>query len=376
MLKILFYDTNFIPGLSRTIYLGKIKYWQKGGAKIGIVCTRDGESFYRQHLKNINFYTVDFRYKIRGAYSLIWEVLKVNFLALFLLPKIKGKFEIIYSASSVIDFVFLPWIIKNMERKIKWFVMVDNLVPPPQKRPGRFLRNLIPYLAFLLGNLLLKKADGIFVLATFLYDYYKNRGYKVIKTGKHYGVETKIFEGPISQNAPRFDALYVGRLHEAKGVFDLVEVVREVVKIKKDFTLGIMGDGEESVKKRLHDKIISDGLKDNIIFNGYVTGKLKGDIIRRAGFFLFLSYDEAGSHAVLEAIVNNKLVVAYNLPAYFSVYEKNIARGQMVFFKPKEFKSIADFIVNLDINKLTFSNKLKDYTWDKICQKEWEAFSA
>lgn len=374
MINLLFHDINFVPGLDRSIYLTKIKSWQKKGAKINIFCTKDGKFFYRKYLKNVDYYVLDFKYKIKGVYSLIWEVVKANFLALFLLKKIKGKFDVVYSASSVIDFIFIPWVIKMTDKKIKWFVMVDNLVPLPYQRPGSWFRNAIPYLSFLMGEFMLKKADGIFVLAAFLYRHYKDRGYRVIQTGVNYGIEAEIFTGSVSSKSPRFDALFVGRLHEAKGVFDLLEVVKEVVKIKKDFTLGIMGDGDEGLKKRLNDKIISYDLGKNIIFNGYVTGKLKGDLLRKAGFFLFLSYDEAGSHAVLEAIVNNKLVIAYDLPAYHSVYQKNIADGQMVLFKPREFKAIADFILSLDNKKMVFYNRIEDYTWDKICQKELECF--
>lgn len=369
-LRILIYDTNYMKGASRVIAFLKIKQWQKKGCRVTIICVKEGEEYYRSKLKNIDFILIDYTYKVSGALSLPWEFTKITVLTLINLKQMINKFDIVYSQSGIIDFLFTPWILTFFDKKIKWFVVVENTVPPPHKRPGPFLRKLIPYIAFLLGDQLLRKANGIFVLTPVLYNYYKSRGYKAIRTGEYYGIDTEIFKGLISKTTPYFDAVYTGRIHEAKGVFDLIEVVKEVVKTKKSFTLGIMGEGDESIKKRLQENIISYGLKNNIVFLGYVTGKRKGDILRKAGFFLFLSYDEAGSHAILEAIANNKFVIAYNLPVYKSVYKKNIANGQMAFFKLKEFKKIADFIISLGYKELTFSNKLEDYRWGPIVKNE------
>lgn len=381
MLRILFHDINFVPGLSRTIYLAKIKYWQKGGAKIGIVCTRDGENFFRQYLQDVNFYTLDFKYKITGVYSLIWEDIKANFLALFLLKKIKGKFDVVYSASSVIDFLFIPWVLKTVDkqsfsssRKIKWFVVVDNLVLPPGKRPGSWFKNFIPYLAFLLGNLMLKKADGVFVLTDFLRKYYQKKGIKnVVKTGKTHGIEKEIFQGPISPQTVKVNALYCGRLHIAKGLFDLVEVLKLVVKKKPNFRMGILGDGEENLKKEFYTKIKKEGLESNFCHFGYQTDKKKGDFFRLSDFFLFLSYDEGLPHAVTEALACNKIVVAYDLPIYHEVFAQYLKTRQMILFPQKNFQAIADFILKTNFSKLHFNNKLEDYSWEKLAENELEA---
>lgn len=369
-LKILIYDTNFAKHITRDILIMKLKYWQKNNCDITILCTKEGEKYYKTILENITFITLNYTYKLKSIYLLPWEFAQVTFYALFHLNSIINKFDIIYSQSSVIDFVFVPWIAKLLDKKMRWYVLVENIVPPPHKRPGPFLRNLIPYIAFLIVDQLLRSSNGLFVASIPLYDYYKTRKYNVVSIGEHYGIDQDIFKGAVSKSSPRFDAVYCGRLHEAKGVFDLVEVVREVVRVKNDFTLGIMGEGGESLKKRLKEKIISYGLVKNIVFNGYVKGKRKGDILRKAGFFLFLSYDEAGSHAVLEAIAINKIVVSYDLPVYHSVYKENIKNEQMVFFRLGQFKKIADFIISLGNKKFKFSNNIEDYKWDTILKNE------
>ncbi len=370
-MRILFHDINFIPGLSRTIYLTKIRYWQEKGAEIGICCTKDAEFFYKKCLKNVSFFPLDFKYKIRGVYSLIWQVVKINFLALLSLEKIRGKFDVVYSASSVIDFIFIPWVLKIMDGKIKWFVVVDNLVPPPSQRPGSWFRNTLPYLAFLLGELMLKKADGIFVATDFLRKHYRKRGIKnVIKTGKTLGIEKEIFEGPIRAGTIKTDALYCGRLHLAKGIFDLVDVVKLIVARKPSFRIGILGDGEERIKKDFYIRIKKEGLEKNFYHFGYQTGKKKGDILRLCGFFSFLSYDEGLPHAVVEALACNKVIVAYDLPIYHEVFAQYLKTRQMILFPEKDFYSIADFILKTNFSELHFDNKLEDFSWDKIAEAE------
>lgn len=369
-LRILIYDTNYMIGASRMIGLIKMKYWQQQGCIITILCSKEGEKFYKTKLKQITYIPIDYSYHMTGPLSVPREYAKINFIVLRNLKKLIGKFDVVYSQCAVIDFLFVPWILKFFDKKLKWFVMIDNLVPPPHKRPGPFLQKLIPYFSFLVGNQLLKKADTVFVVTDFLKNYYIKKGLRVIKTNDGYGIEIEIFTGKIAPGTPEFDALYCGRLHAAKGVFDLIEVVKSVVHKDKNFTLGILGTGDIAVKNVLEEKIQNYYLQKNVFLLGYKAGKEKGDIIRNAGFYLFLSYDEGCPHAVIEAFAMNKLVVAYDLPIYHEVFAQYIKTGQMILFKEQKFDEIANFILKLNIRKLAFKNKLNDYTWDTIVKNE------
>lgn len=371
--KILVYDTNFSPYITRDILVMKISYWLKNNCEVTIFCTNEGKKYYATVLQGIKYISFNYSYKSKNIYLRPFEFLQVSFFALFHTKKLLHTYDAMYSQSSIIDFLLVPWIITIIDKKVKWFVLVENIVPPPHMRPGPFLRNLIPYVAFLIGEQLMKRASIIFVISALLYEHYKTRNYSVIRIGKQYGIDLAIFKGPIAANTPQFDAVYCGRLHEAKGIFDLIDVVKEVVKVKKTFRLGILGDGSEEMKQRLVEKVKMYSLEDNIIFNGFVTGKRKGDLLRSAGFFLFLSYDEAGSHAVLEAIALNKLVIAYNLPVYHTINKVNIASGQMVLFKQGDVNTIASYIASLNYKQLKFNNILDDYNWDSVVKNELAA---
>jgi|GEM_PF-3867844 len=376
MIRILIFDTNFVKGVNRIIVLTKIRYWQKHGCLIDIFCTKEGQKFYSKELKDVKYITVNFIYNVNGPYSLPWQLIKLTLKSLKKINNVIGIYDIVYSQSSVIDFLIIPWLIRKKDKKIKWFVMVDNIVPSPNKRPGPFIQKLIPFIAFKIGNCLLNSSDGIFVVTDFLKHYYLNlKMKKVIKTSNGYGIDKEIFTGTINLKTPKTNALYCGRIHHAKGIIDMVEVVNLVASSNQNFKIGILGDGDAETKKLFYEKIKKYNLERNFIHLGYKTGKEKGDIYRNSDFFLFLSYDEGCPHAVIEALACNKLVLAYNLPIYNEIFLKYIQTKQMILFEKKDYKNIANFIINkIQIDKFHFYNKLDDYSWDIISKKELDNF--
>ncbi len=376
MLKILVYDTNFVPGISRVIPVIKIKYWQEHDCQVTIFGTKDAESFYKSKLKGLNYLSLDFKYKVKNPYSLIWEVIKINFLAILKIKEVIGKYDLVYSQSSVIDFLFIPWLLKFLDKKIKWFVMVDNIVPPPNRRPGSFIHNLIPYIAFLIGDGFLRQADGIFVVTDYLKNHYlKLDKTRVVKTNNGYGIQADLFTGEIPIDTPKVNGLYCGRLHIAKGIFDLIEVVKLVAKQKPNFKMGILGDGSDDLKKKFLEKIKEDNLEKNFIFFGFVADKRKGDIYRKCDFLISLSYDEGFGHSILEALACNKPVIAYDLPVYREVFAKYVENKQLMLFEKKDFSGLSKDIIKEGYKKLKFNNNLENYDWDIICQKELESFT-
>lgn len=376
MLKILIFDTNYVPKIARIIVLTKIRYWQKKGCRMTVFGTKEAENFYRSQIEGLDYFSLDYVYHIKNPYQLIREVLKINILALFKIRELLGKFDIIYSQSSVIDFLFIPWVIKFFDRRARWFVMVDNLVPSPGKRPGSYWQQLFPYWAFLLGNLLLRRADGVFTVTDGIKNYYRKLGMKnVIKINDGYGIDIEIFQGEIEKNTLKLNALYCGRLHLAKGIMDLVDVVNLIAQKKPDFKIGILGDGSAEIKNKFYRKIQELGLQNNFLHFGFIEGKKKADILRNCGFYLFLSYDESFGHSVLEALACNKPVIAYDLPVYHEVFGKYIASGQLKLFRKKDYNSVTNHILKEEFKQLKFNNRLENYGWETICRKELENFT-
>lgn len=376
MIRILISDSAYAPFVAwvRTSLLIKIRGWQKRGAKVTLICSTEAEKFYQKELPRVTLFTFPFKWRGKTRWDVPWECLRANFLIFPFIFKVKGKFDIFYSLTSTADIIFFPWVLKFFDRKIRWFTVMDNLVPKPSERPGNYFLNAIPYLEFLVGNFLLKRVDGMFVVTNLLKQYYEKKGIKVIKTGTGNGLDIDNFTDKIDPKTPSFTALFGGRLHPAKGIFDLIEITNRVIKADKNFTLGIMGEGESYFENKLAEEIKTNRLERNIFLLGHKNAKERWDLYRNSDFFLFPSYAEGCPQVVLEAFAANKLVIGYDLPEYRDAFKKYLKSGQLIVFKKSGISSIAQYILKIMGKKIRFNNKLSDYSWDKIVENEWQAF--
>jgi len=376
MIKILISDPAYAPSTSsiRKSLIIKIRGWQKKGAKVTFICSSEAKEFYQKMLPDVNFFAFPFTWKSKTRWTVSLEYIRANLLMFPYIYKMIGKFDIIYSHTSTLDVTFFSFVLKLLDRRAKWFTVMDNLVPKPSERPGNYILKAIPYIAFLVANQLLKKTDGMFVVTNLLKKYYEKKGITVIMTGTEYGLDIDSFTKKISPKTPKFSALFGGRIHPAKGIFDLIGITKEVIKVNKKFKLGIMGDGEEYMKKKLYGEIKKNNLSKNISLLGYKTTKERWDLYRSSDYFLFPSYAEGSPQVVLEAFAANKLVIGYDLPEYRDALGKYINHGQLITFKKGDISAVANYIISLKDKKFHFKNKISDFSWDTIVNNEWKSF--
>ena len=121
-----------------------------------------------------------------------------------------------------------------------------------------------------------------------------------------------------SSNAPRFDAVSVGRLTASKGVFDLVDAWALVVAKKPDAKLVIIGDGPD--QERVQHRVQSRGLASNVDLLGAVDSAEKNQCVRDSRLFTLPSHEESWSIAMSEAMALGVPVVAYDLPELLEVW--------------------------------------------------------
>jgi poly(glycerol-phosphate) alpha-glucosyltransferase len=93
--------------------------------------------------------------------------------------------------------------------------------------------------------------------------------------------------------------LYLGRLHEIKGVDQLI-TAWGLLNVEKDWLLVIAGSG--SLKYTAHLKSLADHQKNNIYFAGYVEGDIKKAWYAVSEFYALTSFSEALPMTVLESL--------------------------------------------------------------------------
>ena len=96
---------------------------------------------------------------------------------------------------------------------------------------------------------------------------------------------------------PPYEILFLGRLVEAKGVYDLISAAACLEKGKFKFVLA--GDGEIN---QVEELIKQKNLKDLIETPGWIAGTKKSKYLKRAHLYVLPSYHEGLPMSVLEAM--------------------------------------------------------------------------
>lgn len=94
--------------------------------------------------------------------------------------------------------------------------------------------------------------------------------------------------------------LYVGRVEEAKGIFDLIDAAQKLLSQGYDLHVNIVGPVED--RHRVFDHI-APGFKEKIIFHGAIHDREKlFQFYRQADLFVFPSHDEGFPRVLYEAM--------------------------------------------------------------------------
>ncbi|MCX6075617.1 MAG: glycosyltransferase [Campylobacterales bacterium] len=171
-------------------------------------------------------------------------------------------------------------------------------------------------------------------------------------------------------NAKTYNILFVGRIAPNKGQFELIELFAHFRKLfllpSKLFLVG--GTTDKNYEQSLHDLIKEKNLQDSI----HITGKIPYEDLyayyRVADVFVCLSEHEGFGVPLIEAMIFDAPVVAYD-----SSNIKNTLGGSGVLFKEKNLRYMAGFLSLLSKNRAlkraiikTQRENLLDFQHNKI----------
>ena len=368
-----------LEGANIVPLLLKIKKWQSLGCSVSFF----GVHALREQIEQVgiireyNFIEFFHGKKTTNRISFIFESLRRNFLAIFNLRFFIGKFDIVYTISPVLDLILLPYFLRKFDKKIKWFSVFDNSVPLLMN--GKFVAGnkiirLLAWVFYKVSLLFLHSADCVFVIKSELVGYMLNHGFtkrQLVITGN--GVEKDLIVNAKKMPDYNIDALFVGRINEAKGIYDMLKVLEIVKEKMANFQLAIMGKGDNETEKKFRERIVDIKLENNIKFLGYKIGQEKFNIIKSSKTFLFLSETESVPIAPLEAVCSGLKTLVYDLDAY-NMYKNN----EIIIFKKNDYKSVAEKIIDI-FESDDFKNDkgkllVERYSWDAISELEHSFF--
>lgn len=102
-------------------------------------------------------------------------------------------------------------------------------------------------------------------------------------------------------------ALFLGRVGERKGTFDLLAAFSKVVSAIPEARLVIGGDGDIS---RLNSEIERLGVSDHVSYVGWADARMKEVLLRECWVFVLPSYHEGMPMAILEAMAFSRAVIS------------------------------------------------------------------
>ena len=96
--------------------------------------------------------------------------------------------------------------------------------------------------------------------------------------------------------------LFLGELGKRKGFYDIPAVVENVKKTVPNVKFVLAGAGTEIDENAIKKLIDEKGVKENVVFPGWVRGEKKDRLLREADVFFLPSYNEGMPMSVLDAM--------------------------------------------------------------------------
>lgn len=106
----------------------------------------------------------------------------------------------------------------------------------------------------------------------------------------------------------KFDALFVSRIEEGKGLEDLLQAVRHILKFLPKFLLAIAGSGNDLNKcKKLADEL---DIQKNVEWLGHIQNEHLNEVFNQSKIFVFTShFPEGMPMSMIEALLHGMPVI-------------------------------------------------------------------
>lgn len=141
--------------------------------------------------------------------------------------------------------------------------------------------------------------------------------------------------------------VYLGRLAESKGIFEILAALAALVGQGRDLRLSIGGSGPDEA--RLRAQVVELGLLDRVVFAGTVFGTDKDRLWRKGHVFVFPTYHEGLPYSLLEAMAAGAVPITTRVGAISDVIQDEV---HGLFVAEKAPAALAGAIARLDDDRV------------------------
>ncbi len=161
--------------------------------------------------------------------------------------------------------------------------------------------------------------------------------------------------------------IYVARLNQQKGIFDVLKAFALIHKELPKALLWIVGSGSQEIMRELKEFVAQEGITKFVRFYGFVDGSKKFELLKRAHVLISASVQEGWGLTVPEAGMTKTPAVVYNTNGFCDIIENN-KNGLLVEHNPE---ALRDGVLTLLQNKSKYEDmqvamykKAKEYSWE------------
>jgi glycosyltransferase involved in cell wall biosynthesis len=155
----------------------------------------------------------------------------------------------------------------------------------------------------------LNKSNKILVLSDYWKRFFDREFVNFPAEILHNGIDIKAYQQCIRKPESFTNYLFMGRVGERKGVYDLIKAIDIIVNSygRKDLRFYLAGDGEIDKVQAVIDK---SKLSENVKLLGWLTSVDKKKILKEAEVVVLPSYDENLPMSLIEAMACGKVVIS------------------------------------------------------------------
>jgi len=141
---------------------------------------------------------------------------------------------------------------------------------------------------------------------------------------------------PESTNENIINVLFMGRIGERKGAYDIIEAAKHIKN--ENIKIDLYGDGENNKFKKL---IKEQNLENIISINDWITGEQVDKAYTNAAIFILPTYREGLPNSVIEAISYGLPVISTPVDGIPEIVEDEV-NGFLI--QPGDYKALAEKI--------------------------------
>jgi len=228
------------------------------------------------------------------------------------------------------------------------------------KSHKKFRNILLKFYKYITKDMV-KNSDGIICISeaekNLLSSDFFTKKIKVI----HVGIEIK-YDKINSSLAGKNRLIVMGRLERYKNVKNVIEIIKEIPEMELD----IIGSGPEM--DNLNRFVESLGIKDRVVFHGFVDEEKKKKIFEKGLCLITLSDYESFGIVIIEAIANGIPVIASNIGSHNEIAE-TLRRGVKIV-KKEEKDSMINFLKELmEKGYIEGQPNINRFRWGEIIEQ-------